>query len=120
MTSTPTPAHRTAAHHAPNTFITRFVPGLILGLLVGGLAGAFLTPIAEQGIGGGGAPAGRTGFRAAPTLPDGARGEHEQRELLPRQEAPAPTPAEQTAPASDRPDAVPPAQPPTQPPTQPK
>lgn len=31
-----------------STFLTSFVPGLILGLVVGGLAGAFLVPVVSE------------------------------------------------------------------------
>ncbi len=32
-----------------SSFLTMFVPGLVLGIIVGGIAGAFLTPVIESG-----------------------------------------------------------------------
>ncbi len=38
-----------AEKRSGSAFLTMFVPGLVLGLVVGGLAGAFLAPVMESG-----------------------------------------------------------------------
>jgi hypothetical protein len=43
-----TPWHSASTHTKPaNGFVTLFIPGLLLGLVVGGLAGAYLAPLAD-------------------------------------------------------------------------
>lgn len=43
-----TPSHSASTHAKPaNGFVTLFIPGLLLGLVVGGLAGAYLAPLAD-------------------------------------------------------------------------
>ena len=72
-----------------NPFVTMFVPGLVLGLLVGGLAGAFLPPIVER-MGG---PGTTSGGSSAP------------RNMQPveRDARPTPKPAPETKPPETKP-----------------
>lgn len=63
-----------AEKRSGSAFLTMFVPGLVIGLVVGGLAGAFLAPVMESGNLGAitqdtGAPVNR------PTVRDESRGE---------------------------------------------
>jgi hypothetical protein len=73
-----------------NPFVSMFIPGLILGLLVGGFAGAVLTPILE-----------RWGEPPAPTR--STRGGH--REAVPAEPQDQPAAPEQTPPAPEAPQA---------------
>lgn len=93
-----------------NHFFKAFLPGLVLGLIVGSLAGAFLPGI----LGAGGLPelkrptpaeevAPRTGPRDEAAPPQDAAPPASTEEVVPPAErAPAPPPASQPAPADPR------------------
>jgi hypothetical protein len=67
-------------------FVSMFIPGLVLGLVVGGFGAAILLPMVERwGLGGGGAPVASPGGSTAVTGP---------RDPVPRgPEQPSPDPA---------------------------
>ena len=94
-----------------NPFMTMFLPGLVLGLVVGGLAGAFLPPVIENMTGG---PASLSGGK--PTSKPGTPNEHEGRGAVKAPDAPTPD----AKPTETKPDEKKPETPPAAPATPPK
>ncbi len=111
---------------AQNSFVKAFLPGLVLGVIVGGVAGAFLPPLLENSATFGGESAKAPVERTAPTPAqiDEARRHDEQGGPAPvatTPEAPKPdapkdgtTPATPVDPAA-KPETVPPAGEPVKP-----
>lgn len=106
-----------AEKRSGSAFLTMFVPGLILGLVVGGLAGAFLAPVLESGnlkaittdtSTPAGTPPGarvndhgddranRPGDPADPTTPQPETGSEEPKDATPANDAPPPKTEEPT------------------------